>query len=58
LQWFAFFYTRAHADLKLIVALTGFLQNHRRGPKHADNQKAQYDVIGKMHGVVPAMPKK
>jgi hypothetical protein len=30
-------------------------KNHRRRQKHADNQKAQHDVIGKMHGVVPAM---
>jgi hypothetical protein len=53
LQWFAFFYTRAQADVKLIVALTGFMQNHRRRRKHADDQKAQHDVIGKVHSVVP-----
>jgi hypothetical protein len=32
-------------------------KNHRRRRKHAENQNAQNDVIGKMHGVVPAMPK-
>ena len=28
-------------------------ENHRRRRKHADNQKGQHDVIGKVHGVVP-----
>ena len=51
------FYTRAQADVKLIVALTGFMQNHCRRANHARDQKAQHDVIGKMHGVVPAMLK-
>ena len=32
-------------------------EGHRRRRKHADNQKGQHDVIGKMHSVVPAMPK-
>jgi hypothetical protein len=57
LQWFAFFYTRAQADVKLIVALTGFLQNHHPRRKHAGDQKAQLDVIRKMHGGDDAMPK-
>jgi hypothetical protein len=48
---------RAQADVKLIAALIGFMQNHRRRRKHADNQNAQNDVIGKVHGVVPAMLK-
>ena len=51
------FYTRAQADVKLIVALTGFMQNHCRRANHARDQKAQHDVIGKVHGVVPVMPK-
>jgi hypothetical protein len=28
-------------------------ENHRRRPNHARDQKAQHDVIGKMHDVCP-----
>jgi hypothetical protein len=30
---------------------------HRCRRKHADDQKAQNDIIGKVHNVVPATPK-
>ena len=32
-------------------------EGHRRRRKHADNQNAQHDVIGQVHGIVPAMSK-
>jgi hypothetical protein len=53
------FYTRAQADVKLIVivALAGFMQNHHRRRKHAGELKAQHDVIAKKHSVVPAVPR-